>query len=257
MTDAIKKLMVIGAHPDDAEFHAAGLMCLWRDCGHALKILSLTDGGAGHQCLERQALIERRHQEAAQAAALLGAELEIWSEPDGELEAGVSQRLALIRTIRRYQPDVIVTHRSNDYHPDHRAAGMLVQDAAYLLQVPNVAPEAPPLARLPAILLMADEFDDPRPFRPDYIVDTSSYLSRITELLDCHVSQVYEWLPHIMNVDVPATNRKAWLERWYRARPARIAARFAGTGVEYAEAFEVSAYGRSFNAAELDLQEAT
>ncbi len=248
---------MIGAHPDDAEFHAAGFMCLWRDRGHALKILSLTDGGAGHQTLERQALIARRREEAEKAAELLGAELEIWSEPDGELEAGVTQRLELIRAIRRYQPDVIVTHRSVDYHPDHRAAATLVQDAAYLLQVPNVASDTPPLTRLPVILLMADEFDDPRPFRADYIVDTSSYLPRITELLDCHVSQVYEWLPHTMNVDVPTSDRKAWLERWYRARPARIAARHAGAGVEYAEAFEVSAYGRAFDATELELQEAT
>ncbi len=248
-----KRMLVVGAHPDDAEFHAGGLMCRWRELGHSLKILALTDGGAGHQSMAWPALVDRRQEEAARAAALLDAELAIWREPDGGLVPGIQQRRALIREIRAYRPDLIVTHRQADYHPDHRAAAILVQDAAYLLQVPNIEPEAAPLEQLPVILLMADDFEYPQPFRADYVLDTSNFIERVVELLNCHASQVYEWLPHTLNQEVPDQDRKAWLSRWYGKRPRHRAKQYANAAVAFAEAYEVSPYGRAFDPMEFDL----
>ena len=241
------RLMFVGAHPDDAEFHAGGLMCAWRAGGGEVRILCLTDGSAGHHSMQRAELAARRKGEAEAAASLIGASVEVWNVADGELTTDLAHRKRLIGAIRNWPPDLIVTHRPADYHPDHRAAGQLVQDAAYLLQVPNIVPDTTPLASLPCIVYAADRFKQPQPFRADWVVDTGTYLDAVTDLLDCHASQVYEWLPHVQNLTLPAQDRKGWLRQWYRARPARLARKYAAAPIEYAEAFEASEYGAPFD----------
>ena len=241
-----RRLLVIGAHPDDAEFHAGGLMLQWVGAGHTLMIVSLTDGSAGHQTLNHQALAKIRHQEALSAAKLLDAEVQVWNTADGALEATLDLRKKLIRAIREYAPDLIVTHRPADYHPDHRAAAQLVQDACYLLQVPNIVPDVAPMSAIPPVLLAADRFTYPRPFRADWVVDTSAVMAGVVELLHCHASQVYEWLPYTQNIEVPEHNRKAWLRDWYAIKPKSIAAKYATDDVTHAEAYEVSEYGGVF-----------
>ena len=250
----MQRLLVIGAHPDDAEFHAGGLMRQWANAGHQIRILCLTDGGAGHHTLPPAELVEIRKDEAAAAAGLLGAELEIWNTADGTLQPTLPLRHDLIRAIRGYAPDLIVTHRPADYHPDHRATAQLVQDACYLLQVPNVVSDTPALASVPPVLLAWDRFTYPRPFRGDCVIDTAAVLDEVVALLDCHASQVYEWLPHTQGMSAPATNRMSWLKQWYAPRPAYVAKRFATDEVEYAEAFEVSEYGGAFDATTLPLE---
>ena len=251
--DKNKKLVVIGAHPDDAEFHAGGLMLKWINAGHQLMILSLTDGSAGHQNLARADLATLRRAEAEAAAKLLGAEAQVWDVPDGALEPTLELRKKLIRTLREYAPDLIVTHRPADYHPDHRAAAQLVQDASYLLQVPNIVPEVQPLTAIPPILLAADHFTYPRPFRADWVINTTPNIPGLIELLHCHASQVYEWLPHTQGIEVPSSNRRRWLRDWYAKRPAFIAKRYADGLFDYAEAYEVSQYGGHFEAEKFDL----
>lgn len=238
--------MVIGAHPDDAEFHAGGLMLQWVGAGYTVMIVSLTDGSAGHQTLGPQALAKVRRLEALAAAKLLDAEVQVWNTPDGALEATLERREKLIRTIREYAPDLIVTHRPADYHPDHRAAAQLVQDACYLLQVPNIVPNVEPMSAIPPVLLAADRFTYPRPFRADWVIDTSASIGGVVELLHCHASQVYEWLPYTHNIEVPEHNRKAWLRDWYAIRPKTIADKYASGDVTHAEAYEVSEYGGVF-----------
>ncbi len=247
------KLLVIGAHPDDAEFHAGGLMLQWASAGGQVKILCLTDGSAGHPHLPAHAVADLRRHEAEAAAGLLQAELEIWPVPDGELTPSLTLRRQLIREIRQYQPTLIVTHRLADYHPDHRACAQLVQDASYLLQVPNIVSEVAPLPNIPAIVLCADRFTYPQPFRADWVINTSPQIPGIVELLHCHASQVYEWLPHVQQMTVPAHNRKRWLRSWYTKRPAWQAKHFADGLFEFAEAFEVSEYGGAFDSAALNL----
>jgi LmbE family N-acetylglucosaminyl deacetylase len=244
-----KKLLVIGAHPDDAEFHAGGLMLKWADAGHEVVILCLTDGSAGHQTMAPAELAMRRRREAAAAAQQLGAEIHIWDEPDGELVPSIRLRKALIGQIRDLAPDLIVTHRTADYHPDHRATAELVQDASYLLQVPNAVSEHAPLTYVPPILLAHDRFTHPRPFRPDWVIDTEPLLERIVALLDCHESQVYEWLPHTLDQAVPSVaDRQAWLHTWYSARPAAVAKSCTNGAMQFAEAYEISEYGGRFDA---------
>ncbi|HEV3447057.1 MAG TPA: PIG-L family deacetylase, partial [Gemmataceae bacterium] len=138
MSDRRLSLLIIGAHPDDADYHAGGTAALYRLAGHAVKMVSLTNGDAGHQSLHGALLAERRRQEAAAAGALIDATYDVLDNHDGELLPSLENRRQVIQLIRSFQPDLLLTHRPNDYHPDHRYTSQLVQDAAYMVTVPAI-----------------------------------------------------------------------------------------------------------------------
>ncbi len=255
-----KKLLFVAAHPDDAEFCAGGLLSAWHKAGHSIKILCLTNGDAGHHQTKPAELAIRRAEEARLSAEIVGAALEIWPQADGELSASIELRKKLIGSIRAFAPDLIITHRVADYHPDHRAAGQLVQDSAYLLQVPAIVPEHAAMQQMPAILLAYDRFQDPRPHRLDWVVDSTDHIDTVLSMLACHQTQVFEWLPQIMGKTVNAEDKATWLRKFYLAKPRAVAkaatqAQKNKTGQQsndltdlaFAEAFEVSEYGGRFD----------
>src|SRR5436853_4648872 len=159
-------------------------------------MVRLTNGDAGHQTLRGPELARRRRAEAAAAGAVIGAGYDVFDNPDGELLPTLDNRRSLIRLIRSFQPDLVLTHRPNDYHPDHRYTSQLVQDAAYMVTVPPVVPEVPHLSGNPVIAYLSDEFEKPYPFRPAVAVAVDSVIEWITDMLHCHISQFYEWLPY-------------------------------------------------------------
>jgi LmbE family N-acetylglucosaminyl deacetylase len=257
------RIMLIGAHPDDADIKAGGTAARWTALGFDVRLVSLTDGRAGHHEMSGEPLAQRRRSESQAAASVIGASYEVLDCPDGELDDRLAYRHKVIRLIRSFRPDLIVTHRPNDYHPDHRFAGLLVQDASYLLTVPAVCPDVPHLSAAPVILSFSDAFTRPCPFEPHVVVDIEDVLDQLIGMLHCHESQFYEWLPfnagHPEDVPVGDQFRREWLADRFRRRIAPLADRYRdllvqtygadqGEQIQSIEAFEVSEFGAPLDA---------
>lgn len=263
-----KTILCIGAHPDDCEFRCVGTAALWAKAGNRVVLVSMTDGRSGHHTMSPDAVAERRRSEAAKAAAFISAENFVLDTPDGSLEATLENRAKVIRLVREIRPDLIITNRPNDYHPDHRYTSLLIQDSTYMFMVPNVLPEVPALEYNPIVLYWADTFTYPREFHPAVVVDIDSVFETKISMLDCHVSQLYEWLPWVGRVPEPVPEdgkaRKEWLKYYYALRNtpsvadryrAGLVARYGavcGAAVRQAEAFEVCEYGTKPSAADLE-----
>ncbi|HEX8038331.1 MAG TPA: PIG-L family deacetylase [Chryseosolibacter sp.] len=248
------RIIMIGAHPDDCDQDGGGTAILFAKMGYAVKFVAVTNGDAGHQDMGGGILANRRLAEAKEAGKRFGVEYDVLPNHDGELVPSLDVRLQIIRKIREWNADVVIAPRPNDYHPDHRYTGVLVQDAAYMVGVPNVASDVPPLRKNPVFLYFQDHFQRPNPFRPDVAVDITSVYSQKVHALDAHVSQFYEWLPwiggYLSEVPSDASAREKWLatkeggtitpalraslEKWYGP---------AASQVKYAEAFEICEYG--------------
>lgn len=251
------RVIAIGAHPDDCDIKFAGTAAKFAKAGHKVKFLSVTNGDAGHQDEGGGMLAKRRYLETQESARRLGiAEYEVLDNHDGELTPNVEVRKQIIRAIRRWNADIVVAPRPNDYHPDHRYTGVLVQDAAYMVVVPNVTPDVPPLRKNPIFLYYQDHFQKPAPFRPDVAVAIDDIWETKVHALDAHVSQFYEWLPWVDGIlnEVPKDKvaRKEWLSkmRTQAIRPevrTSLEARYgaaAAAKVVRVETFELCEYGR-------------
>ncbi len=256
-TDRLR-VLVFGAHPDDCEFTTGGVAALYARAGHDVMFVSLTNGDAGHQQLAGAELARRRRAEAHSAAALIGIRYTLLDNHDGELMPSLENRRQVITLIRAFKPDLIMSPRPNDYHPDHRYTALLIQDAAYMVMVPNICAHSDPLPYNPAIVYVADTFQKPAPFTPHVLVAIDDAVEQKVDLLHAHASQVYEWLPYVGGYldQVPAepSERRAWLRQSLDRRLRRDAERFrdkllarygpaAGSRVQYAEAFEWCEYG--------------
>jgi LmbE family N-acetylglucosaminyl deacetylase len=249
------RVIAFGAHPDDCDIRAAGTASLFQAAGAAVRFISVTNGDAGHQTLKGAALAARRLGESKESARRLGIEYDVLDNHDGELLPTLELRRQIIREIRQWNADIVLAPRPNDYHPDHRYTAVLVQDAAYMVVVPNCVPEVPALRKNPVFLYYEDNFQRPNPFRPDIAVDIDSVVDLKVDALDSHASQFYEWLPWVEGelAEVPSgpAERKAWLKRT-RIQPMNPQARASlikwygpekGTAAKAYEAFEICEYG--------------
>lgn len=277
------KILMIGAHQDDNEFRCGGIAFKLRQNGHSVKFLSLTNGCGGHHLLSAEETVSVRATESALVAKLLDVDYDVWLDQDDcALMPDLATRRLLIRYIRDYAPDVIITHRANDYHADHRACALLVQDASYLLCVPHECPDVPAMKSAPVILYYEDSFTSPD-FVCDFIFDIDDVIDKKLLAAFLNKSQVFEWLPYINGETVPENEaeRYTWflgmdmgrkytddeinaLPRGYAVRFARPAARFRnellqkygaekGETVRFAEAFQLCPYGAKVNDAVLAL----
>jgi len=254
------RVIAFGAHPDDCDLGAAGTAAMFAKMGHAVKFVSVTNGDAGHQDMGGGELANRRRAEAMESARRLGITYEVLDNHDGELLPTLEIRKQIIRRIREWKADIVIAPRPNDYHPDHRYTGVLVQDAAYMVVVPNVVPDVPPLRKNPVFLYFQDGFQRPNPFRPDIAIAIDDVYDLKIDALDSHVSQFYEWLPWVDgsldSVPKDKVARKAWLAQQSQKRQITPAIKASlekwygpekGDRVKHAEAFEICEYGRQPN----------
>jgi LmbE family N-acetylglucosaminyl deacetylase len=259
--DGKLRIIVFGAHPDDCEIRAGGTACLWAKQGHHVKFVSATNGDVGHWQMSGGALAQRRLKEVQAAAKILGNSVEVLDIHDGELEPTLEYRRTITRVIRRWNADIVITHRPHDYHPDHRYTGILVQDAAYMVTVPFFCTDTPAIKKNPVFLYSEDNFQKPAPFRPDVVVSIDAVIERKMDALAAIVSQFVEGGCGGGPANMPKdeadlkTRQEQLRQGGLRQRSASTANRFrdklielygeeAGKQVKYAEAFEICEYGR-------------
>jgi LmbE family N-acetylglucosaminyl deacetylase len=256
-------IIAFGAHPDDCDIRAGGTAAKWAAAGHRVRLVSVTNGDAGHQSQGGGALGARRRAEAQEAGRRIGVEYVVLDNHDGELLPDLKVREQIIGLIRQWKADLVLGPRPNDYHPDHRYTGVLLQDAAFMVTVPNVAPGTPALRQNPVFMYFEDNFQKPVPFSPDVAVSIDDTFAKKIDMIDAHVSQVYEWLPWLNGrldaVPKDPAARKLWLEKQrqgrisesVRAALVKFYGAEAGATVQHAEAFEICEYGRRPDAAEV------
>lgn len=249
-------VVVIGAHPDDCDIDAGGTAIQFAKTGNNVLFVSLTNGDAGHYEKGGGALAKIRRAEAKEAGKRFGVKYVVLDNHDGELMPTLNIRLDVIRLIRQWNADIVIGPRPNDYHPDHRNTAILIQDAAYMVIVPNIAPDTPPLKKNPVFLYTEDRFQKPTPFQPDIAVDITEVFDQKIYAMSAHESQFFEWLPWTSGKldEVPKTKeaRLQWLKnwrkpsinkateqslvKWYGAEKTKL--------IKHAEAFEICEYGK-------------
>ncbi len=241
-------IMVIGAHPDDCDLVAGGTAILYTQMGHRVKFISMTNGDAGHQSAGGGALAKRRMMEAREAGKRFGVEYQVMDNHDGELMPTLENRLKVIREIRNWEADVVITHPADDYHPDHRYTSILVQDASFMVIVPNVAPDIPPLKKNPIFLF-------PGFSTPDIAVGIDAVFDQKLYALTAHESQFFEWLPWTTGTldQVPADpkERVKFLARRFQpaVEPVRSClvkwyGKEKGNEIKFAETFRYAPFGK-------------
>lgn len=265
--DGKLRIIGFGAHPDDNEFRAGGVAALWAAQGHHVKFVSVTNGDIGHFQMAGGPLAQRRTNEVRRCAEILGITTQVLDIHDGELMPTLENRRTITRLIREWKADLVMAHRPNDYHPDHRYTGVLVQDAAFMVTVPFFCPDTEVLERNPVFVYYSDRFRKPNPFTADVAVAIDDVFQKKIDAVDALVSQVYEGgalgsEERLQQVPTDAAGRRAWAEERHGNRYARVANRYRealvrwygpekGRQVKYAEVFEICEYGRQPSEEEL------
>jgi LmbE family N-acetylglucosaminyl deacetylase len=258
--DGKLRIVCFGAHPDDCELRAAGSAALWAEAGHHVKFVSVTNGDIGHWRMAGGPLAQRRTAEVERATEVLDIH-------DGEVLPTLENRRTITRIIRDWNADIVMCHRPNDYHPDHRNVGLLLQDAAFMVTVPYFCPDSPPLTRNPVFLYYEDRFQKPNPFSPDIVVGIDEVISKKLACVEALESQFYEGGCCSGISELPDTEEgqaarreqvRAGFDRRFRGsadrfRDVLVEAHGAerGNAIAYAEAFEICEYGRRPDAEDL------
>lgn len=264
--DGKLRIIIFGAHPDDAEYRGAGAAMKWAKFGHHVKLVSATNGDIGHWRMAGGPLALRRKKEVLAVAQRLGVTTEVLDIHDGEILPTLENRRTITRLIREWNADVVITNRPNDYHPDHRYTSILVQDSAYMVGVPFFTPDVPPLKRNPVFLYASDRFQRPNPFRADVAVGIDDVIEPTLDALLLMESQIQEGGADgnagLYPEDEAGRQRRRDEVRRNLAR--RYAAQAdsyrdtlvkfygqQGRAIHYAQAFEVCEYGRQVSQDEL------
>jgi LmbE family N-acetylglucosaminyl deacetylase len=265
--DGKLRIIAFGAHPDDCELKVGGTAAKWAALGHHVKLVSLTNGDIGHWAMAGGPLAQRRTAEVQKCAKILGTTSQVVDIHDGELLPTLENRKIVTKLIREWKADIVLCHRPNDYHPDHRNVGLLVQDAAYMVTVPFFCPDTPHLTRNPVFLYYDDGFARPNPFQADIAVSIDDTLDKKLDCMDALESQFFEGGANGSAALIPKDEagreaRKKAVRSGFAGRFGSLAGRFRdklrelygperGDAVKAAEAFEICEYGRRPSAEEI------
>ena len=184
------RILAIGAHPDDLELNFAGTLALYAAEGHEVTMAVFTCGNMGDAHVSPDELEAIRHGEAQAAAAVIGAKL-LWPGVTDELVfPDEVQRHLMIDLLREADPDVILTHTPNDYHPDHRYVSQLVFDSYFQKGLPHIPGQTRPACRFGHAQVYYMDNLAGIGFLPTEYVDITPVIEIKRRMLGCHQSQV-------------------------------------------------------------------
>ncbi len=265
--DGKLRIIAFGAHPDDCEIDVGGIATKWAKLGHHVKFVSVTNGDIGHWQSAGGPLAHRRLKEVMKAAEMFGVTTQVLDIHDGELMPTLENRRIVTRLIREWNADIVIAPRPNDYHPDHRYTGVLVQDAAYMVTVPFFCPDVPYLRNNPVFMYTEDGFQRPSPFEPDVVVNIDDVVDTKLDALGIMESQFFEGgangHPELIPSDEAGraerhrtvregfSRRSQNIARKYRDKLQELYGPVRGERVKHAEVFEVCEYGKQPSPEEL------
>jgi bacillithiol biosynthesis deacetylase BshB1 len=177
-------MLVVAAHPDDAEISVGGTILRMTDGGRRVGIVDITRGEMGTRGTRSD-----RDAEAERASALLGISFRTnLEQPDGRVQATLEAREALARVIRETRPETLVAHTTEDRHPDHAATGKLAREAWFVAGLKRMAEQdgGPPPHRPGRLLHFLSHVS----FAPTLVVDVDPVWERKLEVVRCYASQL-------------------------------------------------------------------
>lgn len=183
-----RRVLAIAAHPDDIEWSCAGTLALFRQQGAAVGIAIACRGDLGGSGAEN--LAATRRDEASRSAAIIGAEIFFFGQPDASIRDDAATREHFLWTIRSFNPDLILTHSPTDYHHDHRVVSQLATDCSWFAASPGHRTDPPTTpVRQPVPIMYFDNLAG-MDFQPTHLVDISSVIETKQAMLRCHQSQL-------------------------------------------------------------------
>ena len=181
------RILALGAHPDDVEVQCAGTLALCAQRGDVVVIATSCNGNRDNPDIAPDDMAAIRLAEGQAAARIIGAEYVCLGFSDEGLFEGEATSLRYVDLIRRTQPDLIITHAPNDYHPDHQATSALAFSASVMATVTHIQTAYPPHSLRPPIYYM-DNLSGVG-FEPDEFVDISPVIEIKKQMLTKHTSQ--------------------------------------------------------------------
>lgn len=251
-------IMVIGAHIDDCEVIFSGASIQYVNAGHKVVFVAMASGEMGHHIMSRKETAERRKKEGLASGKILGVKYEFLDLPECEITPTVEYRNQLVALMRKHSPDIVVTHPLIDYHPDHRCTAELVLDASFMVKVPKVVPEIPPMRKDTCFFFSVNRLSYAEGLKPAFCIPIDSVFDQKILSMHQHESQMYEWLPWVNGMDKPVPDdeegRIEFITEWRGQDYINIADRYrellvkqygdAGKKVKYAEMLFMAPYGR-------------
>jgi len=212
----VTRILAIHAHPDDIETLAAGTLALLTSLGHGVTIVTATAGECGSTDADAAATARIRREEAAAAAALIGAEYRCAGLADLAVFNDDAARRTITEAVRWARPDVVITASPSDYHPDHEAVAALVRDACFAASAPNyrTGPSAA-LDGIPHLYFMdpiGGRGRDGSRVAADFGVDVAATFEIKRQMLERHISQM-RWVSRQHGVGDHVASMEAWTRR--------------------------------------------
>ncbi|MDQ3711259.1 MAG: PIG-L family deacetylase [Acidobacteriota bacterium] len=238
MTSENKRVLAVGAHPDDVEIMCSGTLFALRRLGYEIHVVSLTLGDCGSIEHSAEEISKIRHCEAQRACEMLGASYYHAGFSDLCIFNDDESNRRITALLRKINPWIVITHSPQDYMSDHEMTSLLVRNACFYASIPNYKTKDLTSATHTSVipyLYYAQPIENidifGKQITPQFYVNVSALIEQKIKMLSCHESQ-RNWLRAHNGMDEYIESMRRW-----NASLAERAAQISGKSATFAEAF--------------------